>query len=61
MHYIDIDWFPPAIAMSVAAIVIATVHALAWVGRHRARARTQRAIERALSEHEREDTSVNSA
>jgi hypothetical protein len=56
MHYIDVDWFPPAIAMSVAAFVIATLHALAWLGRRRARARTQRAIERVLSEHDREDT-----
>jgi hypothetical protein len=56
MHYIDIDWFPPAIALTVAAVVIATVHALAWVGRLRARARTQRAIERVLGEHDREDT-----
>jgi len=59
MHYIDIDWFAPAIAMSVAAIVIATVHALAWLGRLRARARTQRSIERVLSEHDRGDTGTN--
>jgi hypothetical protein len=56
MHYIDVDWFPPAIAMSVAALVIATLHALTWVGQRRARARTQRAIERVLSEHDRGDT-----
>jgi hypothetical protein len=59
MHYIDIDWFPPAIALALAAIAIATLRLLAWLGERRARARTHRNIERVLNEHDRESTGSN--
>lgn len=57
MHYIDIDWFPPAAAIALAALVIVALRALAWLGHSRARARTHRGIERVLNEHDREDPS----
>lgn len=59
MHYIDIDWFPPAIAIALAAIVVATLRVVAWLGVRRARARTHHNIERVLSEWDRENTSSN--
>jgi len=61
MHYIDIDWFPPAIAISLAAIAVVSLRMFAWLGQRRARARTQLNIERVLSEHDREDSASKTA
>ena len=55
MHYIDIDWVPPAIAIALAAIVVVTLHVSAWLGKRRADARTQRNIERVMSEWDRDE------
>lgn len=55
MHYIDIDWVPPAITIALAVLVIATLRFAAWLGKRRADARTERNIERALSEWDRDD------
>ena len=57
MHYIDIDWFPPAIAVALAATVIVALHVAAWLGERRARARTHRNIEHVLGEWEHDNTS----
>ena len=59
MHYIDIDWFPPAIALSLAALVIAALRIAAWLGERRARARTRRNIEHVLSSWDRDGAGSN--
>ena len=61
MHYIDVDWFPPAIAMSLAATAVVSLRVFAWLGQRRARARTRLNIERVLSEHDREDSASKTA
>jgi len=55
MHYIDIDWVPPAITIALAAFVVAAVHLVAWLGKRHADARTQRNIERVVNEWERDE------
>jgi hypothetical protein len=50
MHYIDIDWVPPAITLALAVLVVVALRVIAWLGKRRADARTQRNIERVLDE-----------
>ena len=61
MHYIDIDWYPSAIAIALAATVVVSLRVFAWVGQRRARVRTQLNIERVLSEHDRDDSASKTA
>ena len=61
MHYIDIVWFPPALAIVLAAIAIATLRIVAWLGERRARARTHRNIERVLRDWDRDNEGSNHA
>jgi Flp pilus assembly protein protease CpaA len=56
MHYIDIDWVPPAITIALAVLVVGSLHVIAWLGKRRADARTQRSIERVLSEWDRDES-----
>jgi hypothetical protein len=56
MHYIDIDWVPPAITLALAALVVVALRVIAWLGKRRADARTQRNIERVLNEWDSEDS-----
>lgn len=53
MHYIDIDWAPPAITIAVAILVVGALRVIAWLGKRRADARTRHNIERVLSESDR--------
>jgi hypothetical protein len=55
MHYIDIDWVPSAIAIALAVLIVAALRLVVWLGKRRARARTERAIERVLNEWDRDD------
>ena len=55
MHYIDIDWVPSAIAIALAVLIVASLRLVVWLGKRRAHARTERAIERVLNEWDRDD------
>lgn len=55
MHYIDIDWVPSAIAIALAVLIVAALRVVVWLGKRRARARTARAIERVLSDWDRDE------
>lgn len=56
MHYIDIDWVPSAIAIALAVLIVASLRLVLWLGKRRARARTERAIERVLNEWDHDDS-----
>ena len=55
MHYIDIDWVPPAITIALAVLVVTALRFSSWLGKRRADARTRRSIERVLSEWDRDE------
>jgi predicted signal transduction protein with EAL and GGDEF domain len=55
MHYIDIDWVPSAIAIAVAVFIVASLRVVVWLGKRRADARTERAIERVLNDWDRDE------
>jgi hypothetical protein len=61
MHYIDIDWVPSAIAIALAMLIVASLRLVVWLGKRRAPARTARAIERALSDWDREEAGSKGA
>lgn len=61
MHYIDIDWVPPAITIALAALVVVALRVITWLGKRRADARTQHNIERVLNEWDRDESGSNHA
>jgi len=61
MHYIDIDWVPSAITITLAVIIVIALRLIAWLGKRRAHARTQRAIEQVLSDWDRDEARSKNA